>query len=139
MIAMKITVTEPISVSFLDGQVILKASCFTDLKKFIGFCILVLAYWQERRDLNPQPRVLETRTLPIELHSFYSYSEAYSIILVTTPAPTVLPPSRIANFKPSFIAIGLIKVTVILASSPGIIISVPSGRVTSPVTSVVLK
>ena len=137
---MKITVTEPIKVSFLDGQVILKASCFTDLKKFIGFCILVLAYWQERRDLNPQPRVLETRTLPIELHSFLKLiSEAYSIILVTTPAPTVLPPSRIANFKPSFIAIGLIKVTVIFALSPGIIISVPSGNVTSPVTSVVLK
>ena len=72
MIAMKITVTEPIKVSFLEGQVILKASCFTDLKKFIGFCILVLAYWQERRDLNPQPRVLETRTLPIELHSFFN-------------------------------------------------------------------
>jgi hypothetical protein len=40
MIAKKITVIEPIKVSFFDGQVILKASCLTDLKKLIGFCIL---------------------------------------------------------------------------------------------------
>jgi len=36
-------------------------------------------------------------------------------------------------------AIGDIRVTVILASSPGITISVPWGKATSPVTSVVLK
>ena len=30
----------------------------------------------------------------------------YFKILDTTPAPTVCPPSRIANLKPSFIAIG---------------------------------
>jgi len=30
----------------------------------------------------------------------------YSIILATTPAPTVRPPSRIAKRKPSSIAIG---------------------------------
>ena len=34
-------------------------------------------------------------------------SLAYFRILVTRPAPTVRPPSRIANFKPSSIAIGL--------------------------------
>ena len=55
------------------------------------------------------------------------------------PAPTVLPPSRIAMFNFSLIAIGVINVTVNLASSPGITISVPAGNVTSPVTSVVLK
>jgi len=63
----------------------------------------------------------------------------YFIIFVTTPAPTVLPPSLIAKFNFSFIAIGVISLTVNLASSPGIIISVPEGKVTSPVTSVVLK
>jgi hypothetical protein len=26
--------------------------------------------WQERRDSNPQPPVLETGALPIELHSY---------------------------------------------------------------------
>ena len=47
--------------------------------------------------------------------------------------------SLIANFKLLSIAIGVIRVTVILASSPGIIISTPAGNKTSPVTSVVLK
>jgi len=50
-----------------------------------------------------------------------------------------LPPSLIAKFNFSFIAIGVINLTVNLASSPGITISVPDGSVTSPVTSVVLK
>ena len=63
----------------------------------------------------------------------------YLIILVTTPAPTVFPPSLIAKFKFSFIAIGVINLTVNFPSSPGITISVPDGNVTSPVTSVVLK
>jgi len=50
-----------------------------------------------------------------------------------------LPPSLIAKFKPSFMAIGVINFTVNFPSSPGITISVPAGNVTSPVTSVVLK
>jgi len=127
---MNITVTEPIKVSFLVGQVTFNASCLTDLKKLIGFCIFQFSLLAGAEGLEPSTPGFGDP---------YSTNEAYSIILVTTPAPTVLPPSRIANFKPSFIAIGLIKVTVIFASSPGMIISVPSGKVTSPVTSVVLK
>jgi len=63
----------------------------------------------------------------------------YSIILATTPAPTVLPPSLIANLTPSSIAIGTISVTTILILSPGITISTLAGNSTDPVTSVVLK
>ena len=63
----------------------------------------------------------------------------YSAISVTTPEPTVLPPSRIANLKPFSIAIGVISSTFILTLSPGIHISTPSGREITPVTSVVLK
>ena len=63
----------------------------------------------------------------------------YLIIFVTTPAPTVWPPSRIAKRKPSFIAIGCINETVIVILSPGITISVPSFSWMEPVTSVVLK
>ena len=48
-------------------------------------------------------------------------------------------PGDDAKFNFSLIAIGVISFTLNLASSPGIIISVPDGRVTSPVTSVVLK
>lgn len=61
------------------------------------------------------------------------------MILVTRPAPTVRPPSRIAKRRPSSIAIGWISCTVISTLSPGMTISVPSGRVTTPVTSVVRK
>src|SRR5690606_23078622 len=63
----------------------------------------------------------------------------YFVILLTTPEPTVRPPSRIAKRRPSSIAIGAISLTPIVTLSPGMTISVPSGRITSPVTSVVRK
>jgi len=63
----------------------------------------------------------------------------YSIIEATTPAPTVRPPSRIAKRRPSSIAIGAIRSTSIVMLSPGITISVPSGSLIEPVTSVVRK
>src|SRR3954454_8680313 len=60
-------------------------------------------------------------------------------ILVTRPAPTVRPPSRMAKRRPSSIAMGWIISTRISVLSPGMTISVPSGRCTTPVTSVVRK
>ena len=65
--------------------------------------------------------------------------EDYLVIFATTPEPTVRPPSRIAKRRPSSMAIGAISLTLIVTLSPGITISVPSGRITSPVTSVVRK
>ena len=126
------TIKAPCKVSFQVGHVTLKASCFTSCINLIGFFIIYCSSWQERRDSNPQPPVLETGALPIELRS-------YLIIFVTTPAPTVFPPSLMAKFKFWLIAIGVINFTLNFPSSPGITISVPEGRVTSPVTSVVLK
>jgi len=64
---------------------------------------------------------------------------SYFRIFVTTPAPTVRPPSRIANLSPSSIAIGVISSIVIWMLSPGITISTPAGSSTDPVTSVVRK
>src|SRR4051794_38275293 len=64
---------------------------------------------------------------------------SYLRILVTTPAPTVRPPSRMANRSPSSIAIGVISSIVICTLSPGITISTPPGSSTDPVTSVVRK
>ena len=61
--------------------------------------------WQARRESNPQPAVLETAALPIEL---LACSCLTSEIFATTPAPTVRPPSRMAKRRPSSIAIGLI-------------------------------
>ncbi len=60
-------------------------------------------------------------------------------ILVTRPAPTVRPPSRMANFSSSSMAMGWISDTDMSVLSPGITMSVPSGRFTTPVTSVVRK
>jgi hypothetical protein len=63
----------------------------------------------------------------------------YSMMLVTTPAPTVLPPSLIANLNCSSIATGEINSTSMFILSPGITISTPSGSFIEPVTSVVRK
>jgi hypothetical protein len=52
----------------------------------------------------------------------------YFVIVLTTPEPTVRPPSRIAKRRPGSMAIGAISLTAILTLSPGITISTPSGR-----------
>ena len=51
-----------------------------------------------------------------------------SMMSSTTPAPTVRPPSRIAKRRPLSIAIGVMRVTVIVTRSPGMTISTPSGE-----------
>ena len=63
----------------------------------------------------------------------------YSPTSVTAPEPTVRPPSRIAKRRPFSMAMGVISSTLISTLSPGMHISVPSGRVMTPVTSVVRK
>ena len=68
----------------------------------------------------------------------YSLS-IYSMMSMTTPAPTVRPPSRMANRSSFSRATGVIKSTVISMLSPGITISTPSGNFNDPVTSVVRK
>ena len=61
-----------------------------------------------------------------------------SSISVTTPAPTVFPPSLIAKRIPLSIAAYSISSIVSSTLSPGITISTPCGRVISPVISAVL-
>jgi len=63
----------------------------------------------------------------------------YTTISLTTPAPTVLPPSRMAKRISFSRAMGWMSSTFRRALSPGITISTPSGRVVTPVTSVVRK
>ena len=67
------------------------------------------------------------------------HGPTYSRMSEMTPAPTVRPPSRIANRNSFSIAIGVINSTVNCTLSPGITISTPEGNVTTPVTSVVRK
>ena len=68
-----------------------------------------------------------------------SPASGHLLILVTRPAPTVRPPSRMAKRRPSSMAMGWMSSTAISVLSPGMTISVPSGRCTTPVTSVVRK
>ena len=63
----------------------------------------------------------------------------HSRIFVTTPEPTVRPPSRMAKRRPSSHAIGVISVISMSMLSPGMTISTPSGSLMLPVTSVVRK
>ena len=63
----------------------------------------------------------------------------YWIISVMVPAPTVRPPSRIANRRPFSMATGVCSSISSEMLSPGITISVPSGSFADPVTSVVRK
>src|ERR687895_210937 len=86
-----------------------------------------LGHTRGRVDTSPAPASCLCRRGP------------YCSIEVTTPEPTVRPPSRTAKRRPSSMAIGWISSTVICVLSPGLTISCPSGSVISPVTSVVRK
>src|SRR5262249_40276780 len=66
-------------------------------------------------------------------------SSSYAKIFVTTPDPTVLPPSRTAKRSFSSIAIGAPSSTSIVTLSPGMTISAPPSSLEAPVTSVVRK
>ena len=61
----------------------------------------------------------------------------YAVTSMTTPAPTVWPPSRIANRTPFSKAIGVINSASNSTLSPGITISTPGFNVTFPVMSLV--
>jgi len=63
---------------------------------------------------------------------------SYSTTSTTTPAPTVRPPSRMANFSSFSMAMGVISSTSISALSPGMHMSMPKSLAV-PVTSVVRK
>ena len=68
-----------------------------------------------------------------------SLIKLYAMISATVPAPTVRPPSRIANRNPFSSATGVISSIASDTLSPGITISTPSGNSADPVTSVVRK
>ena len=111
--------------------------CFTITNMINLRIILFLEY-------RKTPETLRFRGI-LRLDTMLSYDNKsifrlyYSMIVATRPDPTVRPPSRIANVRPCSIAIGWISSIVISTLSPGMHISVPSGRLITPVTSVVLK
>jgi len=92
---------------------------------FLG-CVVAFFAFRTRQSYN------WANTLFLGSHNLIAAREGltllYSRILVITPAPTVRPPSRIANLEPCSRATGTISSAVRLILSPGITISVPSGR-----------
>ena len=84
-------------------------------------------------------RGLQCRWISSESDLRKSQRLIHLMILVTRPEPTVRPPSRIAKPRPGSMAMGWISCTEISVVSPGMTMSVPSGRVMTPVTSVVRK
>ena len=119
----------------MNGMFLAESAVFPHFQLF-SCCTLVLG------GTVVSPLALCTSQMNGYSHLLFSKTvliPAYSIILLMTPAPTVRPPSRIANLNPSSIAIDVINFTSIVTLSPGITISTPSGKVTTPVTSVVRK
>ena len=111
--------------------------CFTITNLINLRIILFLEY-------RKTPETLRFRGI-LRLDTMLSYDNKsifrlyYSMIVATRPDPTVRPPSRIAKRSPCSIATGWISSIVISTLSPGMHISVPSGKLQTPVTSVVLK
>ena len=111
--------------------------CFTITNLINLRIILFLEY-------RKTPETLRFRGI-LRLDTMLSYDNKsifrlyYSMIVATRPDPTVRPPSRIAKRRPCSIATLWISSTVISTLSPGMHISVPAGRLHTPVTSVVLK
>ena len=97
-----------------------------------------------RRVVNPSTRKahcikLESYIMGLRPRYLSLTISDYSSMSITRPEPTVRPPSRIAKRRPFSIAIGVMSSTFISTWSPGMHISTPSGSLTTPVTSVVLK
>ena len=111
--------------------------CFTIANLINLRIILFLEYRKTPETLRFRGILRLDTTLSCDNKSIFRLY--YSMIVATRPDPTVRPPSRIANVRPCSIAIGWISSIVISTLSPGMHISVPSGRLQTPVTSVVLK
>ena len=100
-----------------------------------GHSVLCLLSYKRKKPPSGNGR----RFFSLSGHSVPDRRLNYSSISMTTPEPTVRPPSRIAKRRPCSIAMGVISSTFMSTLSPGMHISVPSGRVMTPVTSVVRK
>ncbi len=92
-----------------------------------------------RLQSNPYPLILHvTPSMPLRRWTPATHAP-YSTTSLTTPAPTVRPPSRMAKRSSFSMAIGWMSSTLRATLSPGMTISVPAGSVQTPVTSVVRK
>ena len=102
-------------------------------------CQLGFEKYSLSRNYNQKkPHEIRQKEIPATWRGFLK-GVNYSSMSITTPEPTVRPPSRMAKRRPFSMAMGVISSTSMSTLSPGMHISVPSGREMMPVTSVVRK
>ena len=97
----------------------------------------IVHYW-----VVPGLRFTIDRFAPYDREPFltqHHHQFGYFTISETTPEPTVLPPSRMANLLPTSRATTLPRSTSTSTVSPGTAISTPLSKFAEPVTSVVRK
>ena len=85
----------------------LSADTFHIFRRYVHLSAHVLSstYLQTARDTAPQKRT-QPRDGAGSRESISDESRSYSMMVLTTPEPTVWPPSRIAKRRPSSMAIG---------------------------------
>src|SRR5262245_42997722 len=94
----------------------------------------------EGLEADPNLVVLRAHFLALARnHRSHVIHPYYSRISTMVSAPTVRPPSRMANRRPFSMAMGVIRLISRFTLSPGITISTPLGNCAVPVTSVVRK
>ena len=79
---------------------------------FMSTCFAFIYYRRNSskiEDTSLSSIVISNKKTQWRILEFNTLFNDYSMIVATTPAPTVRPPSRIANLVPSSIAIGAIK------------------------------
>ena len=60
---------------FSNGCSVIAGFLFIYNKKAVHFWTTFCKFWQGHKDLNPEPTVLETAALPIELYPYVFYSK----------------------------------------------------------------
>ena len=114
---------------------------FFDLPRLLwpprGPIVSALAFGADQGNLDSIAHGLFSRLLGVFTRVAKTARCRYSRILVTMPAPTVRPPSRIAKRICSSRPTGVMSEIVMVMLSPGMTIFVPSGSSQVPVTSVV--
>ena len=64
---------------------------------FTGYIYFVALLWQGHKDLNPEPTVLETAALPIELYPYIARTLRWWAFGDSNPGPSGYEPDALTN------------------------------------------
>lgn len=135
LLILRSNVVAAFAFSALKHNIVARHNSITNFRLSIADCSFhyLQTSWQSGDDGSRDPFSGENKIAISVLQIPYSTTS------LMVPAPTVRPPSRIANRSPFSMAMGVINSISIATLSPGITISTPCGNVATPVTSVVRK